>query len=366
MDKAVNTLKLIALSLVNDAGYTVDKTVHTVLYKTEMGVHSVIYLVLLEEVTGERLSLSFDDLIENVKNTQHAKNTFYYYLLVTDDNCLNIHLPVLKSKLKDCSDKGVLCDVIYFDYVKHLFGTISGIKIPDRKLRNGLSHVIGTLSESDPEETIQRKSQEYVEIEKEMKPVAKINFINPATVLIFINILIFAFGNLYKIFNGYDITIIYGIQDNELIAKGEVWRLFTSMFLHADITHIFGNMLSLYFFGLVVLPFYSKKRFVILYFLSGLCGNILSYFFLDAPSLGASGAIMGVGGLLIYSMFFSKKGYLFRRRANFFAFAYMIVFNLVYGLFQEGIDNYGHFGGFVAGFLIAWFFARRNKDNNVA
>ena len=183
----------------------------------------------------------------------------------------------------------------------------------------------------------------------------KVGLVNPMTLLILINITIFIVGLIMEIRDGEDLFKTFGIQDNALIMQGEWWRLFTSMFLHADFAHIFGNMLFLFYLGSITVRYYSDIEFYAVYFLSGLCGNLLSLFFTDYRSLGASGAIMGLGGLVIYRMFFGKNAKLFRKSGNYLIFAFMIVFNLLYGVFavEENIDNYGHFGGFLGGFLVA-------------
>ena len=96
--------------------------------------------------------------------------------------------------------------------------------------------------------------------------------------------------------------------------------------------------------------------------MSGLVGNLLSLAFLpdNVLSLGASGAVMGIGGVLIYMLAFSKNRREFRSMGNFFSLGIMVVYNLVYGVLMTGsnINNFAHFGGFVAGFLIALMIER--------
>ena len=86
--------------------------------------------------------------------------------------------------------------------------------------------------------------------------------------------------------------------NSKIINDLEIWRLFTSMFLHGDALHLFSNMLSLLIFGAYVELSYSKYQFIIIYFVSGLVGSFFSMLFLDfnTISLGASGAIFGLIG----------------------------------------------------------------------
>lgn len=93
-----------------------------------------------------------------------------------------------------------------------------------------------------------------------------------------------------------DLNVVYPfLQVNALIWQGEVWMLFTSMFLHADILHIGGNVFFLLLFGTALEEQVSPRRWIITYLTSGLAGN-LTFLLLggDAIGLGASGAIWGL------------------------------------------------------------------------
>ena len=87
------------------------------------------------------------------------------------------------------------------------------------------------------------------------------------------------------------------VQDNSAVWRGAFWMLFTAMFLHADIVHLGGNLIFLLIFGTSLEEQTSRRRWLTVYFTSGLVGNL---FFLllggDAVGLGASGAIWGLLG----------------------------------------------------------------------
>ncbi|MBP5312527.1 MAG: rhomboid family intramembrane serine protease [Clostridia bacterium] len=176
-------------------------------------------------------------------------------------------------------------------------------------------------------------------------------------ILLGLNVLVFILGYISKAVYGYDYLYLYGVQYNRFVFEGEWWRLFSAMFLHADIYHLAGNMLSLFYLGTVVSRYFSKLEFLVLYFVSGFFGNLLSLWFLpeNLVSLGASGAVLGLGGVLIYMLVLSKNKRAFRSTGNFFSLAIMVIFNLVYGVIKTGsdINNFAHFGGFIAGFLLA-------------
>ena len=97
-----------------------------------------------------------------------------------------------------------------------------------------------------------------------------------------------------------------------LIRNGEYYRLVTAMFLHADISHLANNMILLYFGGEIVEKTVGRIRYLILFFLSGICGNLFSAVYELSTgsfyeSIGASGAVFGLVGGLFY-LVLAKKG----------------------------------------------------------
>jgi rhomboid protease GluP len=153
---------------------------------------------------------------------------------------------------------------------------------------------------------------------------------------------------------GFDLPQSIGLKVNELIANGQIWRLFTPMFLHGSIPHFMFNMYALYVFGRTLEPFYGHARFLALYLIGGFAGNVFSMLFTEAPSLGSSTAIfalLGAEGIFLYQ----NRGLLGGRgRQALTQLITVAVLNLVIGL-SPGIDNWGHIGGLIAGVLFAWF-----------
>lgn len=94
----------------------------------------------------------------------------------------------------------------------------------------------------------------------------------------------------------YEVTLPL-VQLNEAVRRGAVWMLFTSIFLHANPTHLGGNVLFLLIFGTSLEEQVTTKKWLVTYFISGLAGNI-AFLFLggDAIGVGASGAIWGLLG----------------------------------------------------------------------
>lgn len=133
-----------------------------------------------------------------------------------------------------------------------------------------------------------------------------------------------------------------------VIGSGQYWRWITACFLHGGLLHIGFNMWALYDIGPLVESFYGGAKFLVLYLLTGIFGYMLSGFF-GYTSLGASGAIMGLIGLMIaYGMHRSHTagGRQLRSVALRWAF-YVIVFS-----FLPGVDIFAHIGGLGSGFLL--------------
>lgn len=137
--------------------------------------------------------------------------------------------------------------------------------------------------------------------------------------------------------------------------QGEWYRLFTCMFLHNGIEHIFNNMLVLAFIGSSVELEIGSRRYGVLYIGSGILAGCTSmvYNMLRndmVVSVGASGAIFGTVGAMLCLVLF-RKG----RRAGYSVrqIAWMAFLSLYGGFTSQGVDNAAHIGGFIGGFLIA-------------
>jgi rhomboid protease GluP len=144
--------------------------------------------------------------------------------------------------------------------------------------------------------------------------------------------------------------IEYGAKYNPLIIEGEWWRLITPIFLHIGLLHLLMNTLALYYLGIAVERIYGRIRFVFIYMLSGIAGSFASYLFTSNLSAGASGAIFGCFGALLYFGVLYPK--IFFRTMGFNIIA-VIILNLAFGFTIPGIDNAGHLGGLAGGFLSA-------------
>lgn len=169
--------------------------------------------------------------------------------------------------------------------------------------------------------------------------------------LIAINILVYLALVLYENLSGISygrLIIDYGAKVNSLILEGEYWRFITPLFLHGSLTHLLVNCYSLYILGSLVERLYGRSRFIVSYLVAGILGNLCSFLFVPGPSVGASGAIFGLMGILLY--FGLEKPVQFK---VYFGSSIItsILINLVYGFTSTGIDNFAHMGGLIGGFL---------------
>ncbi|WP_100372450.1 rhomboid family protein [Bacillus sp. FJAT-45037] len=147
------------------------------------------------------------------------------------------------------------------------------------------------------------------------------------------------------------LTLIeFGAKYNPAIIDGEWWRLFSAMFLHIGIFHLLMNSLALFYLGSAVERMFGTSRFVLIYFVAGLIGSIASFAFNDQVSAGASGAIFGCFGALLYFGVTHPK--LFFRTMGMNVLVILSI-NLVFGFVVPMVDNGAHIGGLVGGFMAA-------------
>ncbi len=179
------------------------------------------------------------------------------------------------------------------------------------------------------------------------KKIIFTNVLIAACVIMFIiTCMIDGIGAISGITN--EVAIKLGANNVQLLQSGEVWRLLTHAFLHGSLIHLLVNMYSLYILGRQIETFMGKWKFLFIYLVSAITGGLLSAV-LGSPnilSVGASGAIFGLAGALLYF------GYHFR---NYLGTALknqilpVIIVNLAIGFLSTGIDNYAHIGGLLGG-----------------
>ena len=142
----------------------------------------------------------------------------------------------------------------------------------------------------------------------------------------------------------------YGAKYSPYILAGEWWRFFTPIVVHIGFMHLLMNSLSLYFIGTEVERLFGNIRFLIIYLVAGFGGSLASLIITPSVSAGASGAIFGCFGALLYFGIIYPKLFFRTMGMNIII---LIAINLGYGFSVSGIDNAGHIGGLIGGFLAA-------------
>ncbi|GEN52072.1 rhomboid family intramembrane serine protease [Halobacillus faecis] len=166
--------------------------------------------------------------------------------------------------------------------------------------------------------------------------------------LLAVNVLIFLYIEWVGDSTSVETLIQYGAKFNPAIMEGEWWRIATSMFLHIGILHLFMNMFALYYLGTAVEKLYGTWRFTWIYLLSGLFGGVASFMLNPHVAAGASGAIFGLFGALLFfgvqhkQLFFRTMGW---------NLIFIVILNISFGLLVPQIDNGAHIGGMVGGFI---------------
>lgn len=141
-----------------------------------------------------------------------------------------------------------------------------------------------------------------------------------------------------------------GANFSPLIANGQWWRLITASFIHIGFSHLFMNMLTLYFMGEELEMLIGPLKLGILYLVAGIGGNLFSFAFNVSVSAGASTSLFGMfASFIVLSKLYPHSEYLWHRARN---FTILIALNFIAGLINFGVDNWGHFGGAVYGALI--------------
>ncbi len=166
------------------------------------------------------------------------------------------------------------------------------------------------------------------------------------------NVVLFIVVNLIV---GYNLLYDLGQLNFRILEHGEWWRLFSAIFVHADISHLLSNMLALIFVGSYCEHrFPSKWQFMMNYLLSGVVGNLFTLWIVNPYtfSLGASGAIAGLYGSMIFL--------LDRNNPHFKILSVLFLINFFISSFQPGVGTWAHIFGLLTGLLSGYFIDRKS------
>jgi membrane associated rhomboid family serine protease len=175
--------------------------------------------------------------------------------------------------------------------------------------------------------------------------------------LIALNLLVFlamVLRGVHPLHPAIDQMMNWGAQYGPLTLDGDWWRLFSSMFLHYGFIHLALNMWCLWNLGLLAESLFRRWTFLVIYLASGIGADIFSLSWDPIRvSAGASGAVFGLAGALITSLYFARLAV---PRSELQGIIKSVVlfagYNLVFGFTIKTIDNMAHLGGLVTGLLI--------------
>nr|WP_321409589.1 rhomboid family intramembrane serine protease [uncultured Carboxylicivirga sp.] len=255
-----------------------------------------------------------------------------------------------------------------FDYQEEAY---SAALYEIEKRRSGKVDTISV--KEDVEHTV--KEKEEVNNHKSFKELIeallpdKNYYITP--IIIYLNILIYIVMVLMGVdpFEPtVDSLIIWGGNLRDLTLAGQQWRLLTSVFLHGGLFHLLLNMYALIYIGKEIEIHIGNIRYLFAYLAAGVFASITSVTInYNIVSVGASGAIFGMYGLLISLLLFKAIELPKSTRKNFVISVFSFVgYNLLYGLTEEGIDNAAHIGGLVSGLVIGVIYYLSVKNSRLS
>ena len=176
-------------------------------------------------------------------------------------------------------------------------------------------------------------------------------FLLALTTLVFIAMQVIYFGNATSNQAIFNTGGMYGAYVS--LFPSQLWRLVTPIFVHIGWEHFFFNALTLYFVGQIAEQIWGHHKFLALYVLSGIVGNIFTLFFTpNVIAAGASTSLFGVFAAIMVAGYFGRNPYLKELGRNYQA---LIIVNLIFNLFTPSIGIAGHIGGLVGGVLCAIF-----------
>lgn len=189
--------------------------------------------------------------------------------------------------------------------------------------------------------------------------------------LVLINVVIFAAMFIIGNFEDPEFMLDWGAMAPFLVGDG-VWeyRIFTSIFLHFDITHLANNMFMLLVMGFYLEKYMEKWKYLTIYLGAGVIGNVASLCYyiyhgdLYVVCAGASGAIFGITGAFLW-LILHNRGWL--DGISWKHMLFLIVLNIYLGFSDPSVGNVAHIGGLIGGFVIAMVLCHdRGKEESAS
>lgn len=269
----------------------------------------------------------------------------------------NVHMKDTNIKNIELVDLKTFDDIKNYSAITSVFPNILEVETDEK---SGIELFVKLTNEINEKNVDENRKAEEVFSKK--TPIV-------TYVLLFINIIMYLLtavlgGNFFE----FDPNILYKlgalVSIDHINSYIEVYRLITSAFLHAGLLHLIFNMYALYIIGPQLESFFGRTKYLIIYLVSAIMGNLLSLLFLSNTyvSVGASGAIFGLFGSLLYF------GYHYRVYLSGVIKSQiipLILVNLFIGFVGSGINNFAHIGGLIGGVLISAAVGVKYKSHKV-
>lgn len=272
-------------------------------------------------------------------------------------NALNICLD-LSKKVDEGNIKNI--ETIRVEDIKDIFNSeivksFPSIKNELLETDDGLELIINVTN--DINEKTEKENEKFNDVFSP-KRIIFTNIISLICILMYV--IVGIYGNNFFNFDA-NVLAKFGANNILLVKNGEIYRLLTCAFLHVGLIHLVVNMYSLRVIGPSVEGLIGKGKFVFIYLISAISASLMSLVFVESNivSVGASGAIFGLMGALLY---FGYHYRLYLNDAIKTQIIPVILFNLIIGFMMPGIDNGAHIGGLIGGYLATMAIGIKNKS----
>lgn len=201
------------------------------------------------------------------------------------------------------------------------------------------------ISEAEPEVTHEQPKKKYI------------SYVNIGLLVTNFLLFILCIFNPEFFYGKGSFDLVYMINENQW------YRFITCMFLHGDVYHLSSNMIYLYTLGDMVEKDLGHIKYFLLYMLSGMAGGAASMAFSVltkdfTPAVGASGAIFGITGALLWIIIRNKGG---DKKLTVLKMIFLIAYSLYNGFISTNVDNAAHVGGLIGGFVLAIILYRKKS-----
>lgn len=350
MDAQINERDLISMKLLH---YFITKKNYTPI--VVQGVENEIWLENLDEeykvirivnsYIHNNEQLDFDAFKTKRMIKKIKKKTFSFSI-----RTLNILTDVGENVDRDKTYPDI--DIIFYEDEKKLLNE-NVIKNNFKDLKDNLEYTEDgfQLFFKITDEINQKSRKDAMETDKILEPKKPYITIGIMVLLVLVY--------LYSVISNENVLVFYWGLNKLFVQNGEVYRLLTGTLIHIDLLHLLCNLYALFVVGSMVEGYYGRKKYPIIYVVSAITGSLLSISMSDGFSIGASGAIFGLLGSVL---FFGYHYRVYFGSVILGKVIPVIIINLGIGFMISGIDNFAHIGGLIGGFLISKALGINSKD----